>query len=552
MAARLIFITGGVVSSLGKGIAASALGSLLQAHGYKVRLRKLDPYLNVDPGTMNPYEHGECFVTEDGAETDLDLGHYERFTGVSSKSYDNVTSGQIYHQILKAERQGDFLGKTVQVIPHVTDAIKSFIQSHHDHEDFIICEIGGTVGDIESLPFIEAIRQYANEISRERTAFIHVTLVPYIKSASEIKTKPTQHSVKELLSLGIQPDFLLCRVEQDLPSSARKKIALFCNIPIERVIPAIDAQTIYQVPILFHNAGFDTQILTYFGMQKKRNPNLTPWKNVVSRISSPKEGRVKIAVVGKYATHLDAYKSLNEALIHGAIANDVELKLTYLVSDLFEDKNPADVLVNYHGVLVPGGFGQRGTIGMQKVIEFCRVNHLPFFGICFGMQMAIIEIARNLAKLKYANSREFYPKGNISKKEAEQLVVCWLDEWIKDNYLEKRSMQDQMGGSMRLGTYPCLLKPHSKIASIYKKDIIHERHRHRYEVNVAFKEQLEKVGVCFSGTSPDMNLPEIIELKEHPWFIGVQFHPELKSRPFSPHPLFTDFILAALQKARLI
>ncbi len=552
MSARMIFITGGVVSSLGKGIAASALGALLQAHGFKVRLRKLDPYLNVDPGTMNPYEHGECFVTNDGVETDLDLGHYERFTGVDSNCYDNVTSGQIYNKIIAKERQGDFLGKTVQVIPHVTDAIKDFIAANQQDEDFIICEIGGTVGDIESLPFIEAIRQFANDIGRDKTAFVHVTLLPYIKAAGELKTKPTQHSVKELLSLGIQPDLLLCRIEDTLPEDARKKIALFCNIPIAKVIPALDVKTIYQVPSFYHAAGFDQQILMHFGLESKKKPNLTIWDNIVNNITFPKEGSVNIAVVGKYATHKDAYKSLGEALQHGAIANNAGLNLDYILSDDIDTQNPAQMLGQYHAILVPGGFGERGTVGMQTAITFCREHQLPYFGICFGMQMAMLEIARNILHIKDADSREFHQNKTLSDLDLEKMVICWMGEWVKDNQLEKRNMQGRMGGTMRLGAYPCVLKPESKIASIYATTKISERHRHRYEVNLNFKERFESAGVIFSGLSPDNQLPEIIELTDHPWFIGVQFHPELKSRPFDPHPLFKSFIAAALAKARLI
>jgi len=540
---RFIFITGGVVSSLGKGIASSALGALLQIRGYKVRLRKLDPYLNVDPGTMSPTQHGEVYVTDDGAETDLDLGHYERFTGVASRQSDNVTSGKIYSGVIAKERRGDYLGATVQVIPHVTDAIKEFITADLNGEDFCLCEIGGTVGDIESLPFVEAIRQLRNEQGHENCLFIHVTLLPYIKSAGELKTKPTQHSVKELLSVGIQPEILLCRSERPIPEGERKKIALFCNIKPECVIEALDVDTIYNVPVKYHEQGFDEQVLRYFRMPTDTKPNLTPWKNIVQRVREP-EGEVTIAIVGKYTSLLDSYKSLSEALAHGGIANNVRVNLNWLDSQVFENADTLHHLEGVNGILVPGGFGERGTEGKIRAAQFAREKKIPYFGICFGMQMAVIEAARNLGGVPGATSSEF--------GESDQAVVGLMTEWIKGNQLEKRKADGDMGGTMRLGAYPCDLLKGSKVRTIYGQDRITERHRHRYEVNINYKKQLEKAGLTFCGMSPDGELPEMIERKDHPWFIGVQFHPELKSKPLDPHPLFKSFIEAAVQQARLV
>ncbi|MAJ64125.1 MAG: CTP synthetase [Alphaproteobacteria bacterium] len=540
--ARFIFVTGGVVSSLGKGLGAAALAALLQARGFKARIRKLDPYLNVDPGTMSPYQHGEVFVTDDGAETDLDLGHYERFTGVSARQGDNITTGRIYSEVIAKERRGDYLGATVQVIPHVTDAIKAFIGSGTSDEDFIICEIGGTVGDIESLPFLEAIRQFGNEIGPENALFIHATLVPYLAAAGELKTKPTQHSVKELLSVGIQPQILICRCEQPIPESERRKIALFCNIRRERVIEARDVDTIYAVPMTYHEQGLDDEVLKYFGIDAPA-PDLTRWQQVVSRVREP-EGEVRIAVVGKYTSLLDAYKSLNEALDHGGIANNVKVSVEWLDSQIFEREDTLQQLEGIHGILVPGGFGERGAEGKIKAAQFAREHKIPYFGICFGMQMAIIEAARNLAGLEDASSSEFGPMENP--------VVGLMTEWERAGTVERRNSASPMGGTMRLGAFPCDLLPGSKVHEIYKKEQIQERHRHRYEVNIHFKEQLEEVGVRFCGLSPDGQLPEMIELPDHPWFIGVQFHPELKSRPFEPHPLFTSFVQAAIQQSRLV
>jgi CTP synthase len=542
MATRFIFITGGVVSSLGKGIASSALGALLQARGYKVRLRKLDPYLNVDPGTMSPTQHGEVYVTDDGAETDLDLGHYERFTGVSSRQSDNVTTGKIYSTVIAKERRGDYLGATVQVIPHVTDAIKDFIRGDLGDEDFCICEIGGTVGDIESLPFLEAIRQLGNELGDERSLFIHVTLLPYIKTAGEIKTKPTQHSVKELLSVGIQPEILLCRAERPLPEGERKKIALFCNVKPERVIEALDVDTIYNVPVNYHEQGFDEQVIQYFNLSSKK-PDLKRWREIVQRVREP-ESEVTIAVVGKYTSLLDSYKSLNEALAHGGIANNVKVNLKWIDSQVFENENPGAHLENVNGILVPGGFGERGTEGKIRAAQFAREKKVPYFGICFGMQMAVIEAARNLGGVPKATSSEF--------GASDHAVVGLMTEWLKGNQLETRSAKGDLGGTMRLGAYPCDLLKGSKVREIYGADQISERHRHRYEVNINYRHQLEKAGLVFCGMSPDGQLPEIVERKDHPWFIGVQFHPELKSKPLDPHPLFRSFIAAAVGQERLV
>jgi CTP synthase len=543
---RFIFITGGVVSSLGKGLASAALGSLLQTRGFKVRLRKLDPYLNVDPGTMSPTQHGEVFVTDDGAETDLDLGHYERFTGVSARRTDNITTGRIYSDILAKERRGDYLGATVQVIPHVTDEIKAFIRSDLGDADFVLCEIGGTVGDIESLPFLEAIRQFGNEVGAQNALFIHVTLVPYISAAGELKTKPTQHSVKELLSVGIQPAMLLCRSDMPIPPDQRRKIALFCNIMPERVIAALDVPTIYQVPISYSEQGFDDQVLSYFGIEAPP-PDLKRWKGIVDRVQYP-EGEVTIAIVGKYTSLLDSYKSLAEALTHGGIANNVRVKLQWLDSEIFERPDyPAGVihhLESAHAILVPGGFGNRGTEGMIRAAEFARTRSVPFLGICFGMQMAVIEAARHLAGLKGAGSTEF--------GACEHPIVGLMTEWMRGNELEQRQANGDLGGTMRLGAYPCHLREDSRARAIYGQAEISERHRHRYEVNINYRSALEEAGLRFSGLSPDGELPEIVELPEHPWFIGVQFHPELKSKPFAPHPLFASFVEAAMHQSRLV
>jgi len=540
--ARYIFITGGVVSSLGKGLSAAALGALLQARGFKVRLRKLDPYLNVDPGTMSPYQHGEVFVTDDGAETDLDLGHYERYTGVAARRSDSVTTGRIYSTVIGRERRGEYLGATVQVIPHVTDAIKEFIQADIGDEDFVLCEIGGTVGDIESLPFLEAIRQLGNELGRERTLFVHLTLVPWIPSAGELKTKPTQHSVKELLGLGIQPDILLCRCDRPIPSGARKKIALFCNLRESRIIPALDVDTIYAVPEAYHAEGFDEQVCDHFGLTA-RPPALDGWAEIVSRIRKP-EGEVNIAIVGKYTHLLDSYKSLAEALAHGGIANNVRVKLDWLDSEIFEKEDAVQYLEGVHGILVPGGFGERGAEGKIQAARFARERAVPYFGICFGMQMAVIEAARHLAGLKHAGSTEFGP--------CREPVIGLMTEWVRGNQLERRESGGDLGGTMRLGAYEALLAPGSRVSEIYAATNISERHRHRYEVNINYKGRLEDKGLRFSGMSPDGELPEIVEIPDHPWFIGVQFHPELKSKPFEPHPLFKSFIRAALDQARLV
>ncbi len=544
---RFIFITGGVVSSLGKGLAAAALGALLQARGFSVRLRKLDPYLNVDPGTMSPYQHGEVYVTDDGAETDLDLGHYERFTGVASRQSDNITKGRIYPNATAKERRGDYLGATVQVIPHVTDAIKEFVTADVADTDFLLCEIGGTVGDIESLPFLEAIRQLGNELGRERALFVHLTLLPWIPSAGELKTKPTQHSVQELQSVGIQPSILLCRSDRDMPAAARRKIGLFCNIREEAVIPALDASTIYEVPLQYHEAGFDREVLRHFGLapQAERAPELGRWHEIVRRIKSP-EGEVQIAVVGKYTNLLDAYKSLAEALTHGGIANNVRVRLNWLESEQFESGAPGafDALDGAHGILVPGGFGERGAEGKIRAVRYARERQVPYFGICFGMQMAVIEAARSLCGISMANSSEFGP--------TPEPIVGLLTEWVRGNTVERRGNEDNKGGTMRLGAYDCLLKPGSHVREIYGAATIRERHRHRYEVNINYKERLERAGLSFSGMSPDGDLPEIVEIPGHPWFVGVQFHPELKSKPFDPHPLFTSFIRAAVVQSRLV
>ena len=533
--ARYIFVTGGVVSSLGKGLSSASLAYLLNSQGFKVRVRKMDPYLNVDPGTMSPFQHGEVFVTDDGAETDLDLGHYERFTNISAKQSDNITTGRIYSDIIRKERKGKYLGKTVQVIPHVTDRIKEFIKSDIKNEDFVICEIGGTVGDIESLPFLEAIRQFSNDIGKNKTLFIHLTLVPFMKSSDEIKTKPTQHSVKELRSIGIQPDIVICRSQQSIPVEQRKKISLFCNVPIDNVIETVDVKTIYEAPISFYNEKLDKQVLKYFKLKPKRKVNLLPWKRIAKSVLK-KNKEINIAIIGKYVNLKDAYKSLDEALIHGGIKNNVKVNLIRVESDKLKPKEINKKLKNVSGILIPGGFGQRGTEGKISAINYARKNKIPFLGICFGMQMAIIEFSRNVLKIKKAGSSE------LDKKCFP--VIGLIHEWNKDGKLIKGTNKN-LGGTMRLGTYQAKLKHNSLIKSIYKSDIINERHRHRYEVNNNLKNQFEKKGMIFSGMSPDNRLPEIIELKNHPWFIGVQFHPEFKSRPLSPHPLFSSFIKAA-------
>ncbi len=534
--ARFIFVTGGVVSSLGKGLSSASLGYLLKSQGYKVRIRKMDPYLNVDPGTMSPFQHGEVFVTDDGAETDLDLGHYERFTNISAKKSDNITTGKIYSDIISKERKGDYLGKTVQVIPHVTERIKQFIKKDIKNEDFVICEIGGTVGDIESLPFLEAIRQFSNDIGKEKTLFVHLTLVPFLKSSDEIKTKPTQHSVKELRSIGIQPDIIICRSQQSIPLDQRKKISLFCNIPIERVIETVDVKTIYEAPISFFNEGLDKQVLKYFKIKPKKKINLSPWKNVTKIVTDKNLKVINIAIVGKYVDLKDAYKSLDEALVHGGIKNNVKIKILRIESDKLKISEIRKKLINASGVLIPGGFGKRGTEGKIACINYARKNNIPFLGICFGMQMAVIEFARNVLKIKKAGSSE------LDKKCFP--VVGLIEEWSKNGKIVKGT-STKLGGTMRLGLYTAKLQHNSQIKDIYKSKIIHERHRHRYEVNIKMKKKFEKKGMLFSGLSPDNNLPEIIELKNHPWFIGVQFHPEFKSRPLDPHPLFSSFISAA-------
>ncbi len=533
--ARYIFVTGGVVSSLGKGLSSASLAYLLQSRGFKVRIRKLDPYLNVDPGTMSPFQHGEVYVTDDGAETDLDLGHYERFSGISSKKTDNITTGKIYSDVLKKERKGKYLGKTVQVIPHITDRIKQFIKKDIKKEDFVICEIGGTVGDIESLPFIEAIRQFSNDVGKKNTLFIHLTLVPYMKASDEIKTKPTQHSVKELRSIGIQPDIIICRSEQAIPIDQRKKISLFCNVNIENVIQTIDVKTIYEAPISFNQEKLDKQVLSYFKIKSKKNVNLSPWRKITKTVLNTNKS-VNIAIIGKYVNLKDAYKSLDEALTHGGINNKVKVNLLRIESDNLKIKDIKNKLKNVSGILIPGGFGKRGTEGKIAAIKFARENKVPFLGICFGMQMAVIEFARNRLKIKNATSSEF------SKSKAS--VIGLMNEWIKEGKVIKGTDKD-LGGTMRLGTYEAILKDESLIKSIYKSKFINERHRHRYEVNINYKDDFERKGMIFSGLSPDNKLPEIVELKNHPWFIGVQFHPEFKSRPLSPHPLFSSFIKAA-------
>jgi CTP synthase len=540
---RYVFITGGVVSSLGKGLASAALGALLQARGFSVRLRKLDPYLNVDPGTMSPYQHGEVFVTDDGAETDLDLGHYERFTGRPASQADNITTGRLYQEIIAKERRGDYLGSTVQVIPHVTDAIKNFITTGNEGVDFVLCEIGGTVGDIEGLPFFEAIRQLGNELPRGSTAFIHLTLVPFIPSAGELKTKPTQHSVKELRSIGIQPDVLLCRTDRRLPRDERRKIALFCNVRPEAVIQALDVQSIYDVPIAYHAEGLDREVLAAFGITNAPEPDLTRWREIAETIADP-DGEVTVAIVGKYTGLKDAYKSLNEALVHGGIANKVKVNLQWIESQTFESQDASAYLEDVNGILVPGGFGERGAEGKIQAARYARTRRLPYFGICFGMQMAVLEVARDLAGIEGASSTEFGP--------TDEPVIGLMTEWMKGEELEKRDRNGNLGGTMRLGAYEAVLAKGSKAAEIYGTTRISERHRHRYEVNTRYRNKLEGAGLRFSGLSPDGLLPEIVEIPDHPWFVGVQFHPELKSRPFEPHPLFASFIGAAVEQSRLV
>lgn len=542
---RYIFITGGVVSSLGKGIASAALGALLQARGYKVRLRKLDPYLNVDPGTMSPYQHGEVFVTDDGAETDLDLGHYERFTGVSARQSDNITTGRIYQNIIDKERRGDYLGATVQVIPHVTNAIKDFVLSDAGDVDFVLCEIGGTVGDIEGLPFFEAIRQLNQELEPLQAVFVHLTLLPFISTAGEMKTKPTQHSVKELRSIGIQPNILLCRSERPIPEGERRKIGLFCNVKQDSVIEALDSEHIYEVPLDYHRRGLDREVLKHFGINNAPEPDLSRWTNISDSLRTP-DGSVTIAIVGKYVSLPDAYKSIIEALHHGGLANEVRVKVKWIPSEKFDDAD-ADIeseLSGCHAILLPGGFGERGATGKIRTAQYARERKIPCFGICYGMQMAVVEAARNMAGLKGAGTTEF---GNPTEK-----VVGLMEEWTRGNEKEVRTDTTDLGGTLRLGSYPAVLEKGSKVAEIYGTERIEERHRHRYEVNAEYKEQLESAGLVFSGLSPDGKLPEIVEISDHPWYIGVQYHPELKSRPFEPHPLFKSFIEAAKVQSRLV
>ena len=541
---RFIFITGGVASSLGKGLASAALAAVLQARDHRVRIRKFDPYLNVDPGTMSPYQHGEVFVTDDGAETDLDLGHYERYTNRSCRRSDSVSAGQIYRDVIERERDGQYLGGTVQVIPHVTDMIKEAMARDLDDEDFVLCEIGGTVGDIEGLPFLEAIRQMRLDLGAERTMFVHLTLVPFIPSAGELKTKPTQHSVRELQNLGIQADLLLCRCDRDIPDDARRKMALFCNIRDSRVIPALDVDTTYATPLTYHDDGFDREVLSFFGMDANEEPDLTEWQDIVGRVRQP-EGEVRIAIVGKYTELKDAYKSLIEALNHGAIKNHVRLELEWVEAQDIEDGSANETLAGISGILVPGGFGERGSEGKISAVRYAREQRVPYFGICFGMQMAVIEAARSLLGIEGAGSTEFGP--------CDEAVVGLMTEWLDGNELQEREANGQMGGTMRLGAYPAALAEGSLVAAVYHDSaLIEERHRHRYEVNIAYRQQLEGVGLRFSGVSPDGTLPEIVELEGHPWFIGVQFHPELKSRPMEPHPLFTSFVEAAVKQSRLV
>ncbi len=546
--ARYVFITGGVVSSLGKGLASAALGALLQARGFSVRLRKLDPYLNVDPGTMSPFEHGEVFVTDDGAETDLDLGHYERFTGVSARKTDSISSGRIYTNVLEKERRGEYLGKTIQVIPHVTNEIKDFLDVGDDEVDFMLCEIGGTVGDIEGLPFFEAIRQFSQDRPRGQCIFMHLTLLPYLAASGELKTKPTQHSVKELRSIGLQPDVLVCRSEQPIPEKERGKIALFCNVRPEAVIPAYDLKSIYEAPLAYHRMGLDQAVLDAFGISPAPKPELSRWEDVMDRLDHA-EGEVRVAIVGKYVQLEDAYKSIAEALTHGGMANRVRVKAEWIDAEIFENEDPAPYLENYHAILVPGGFGERGTEGKIRAAQFAREKGVPYLGICLGMQMAVIEAARNLAGVSDAGSEEF---DHEAGKKRFTPVVYHLKEWVQGNHRVERKVTDDKGGTMRLGAYSAALKEGSKVAEVYGSTDIEERHRHRYEVDIKYREPLEKCGMTFSGMSPDGRLPEIVEHKDHPWFIGVQFHPELKSKPFAPHPLFAGFIKAARDQSRLV
>jgi len=546
--ARYIFITGGVVSSLGKGLASAALGALLQARGYTVRLRKLDPYLNVDPGTMSPFEHGEVFVTDDGAETDLDLGHYERFTGVAARKTDSVSSGRIYSNVLEKERRGDYLGKTIQVIPHVTNEIKDFLAIGEHEVDFMLCEIGGTVGDIEGLPFFEAIRQFSHDRPRGQCIFMHLTLLPYLAASGELKTKPTQHSVKELQSIGIAPDILVCRSEHPIPEKEREKIALFCNVRKEHVVAAYDLKSIYEAPLAYHREGLDQAVLDAFAISPAPRPDLSVWEDVADRITNV-DGEVKIAIVGKYVQLEDAYKSIKEALIHGGMANRVRVKVEWVDAEIFDTEDPSPYLEGFHAILVPGGFGERGTEGKIRAAEFARTRKIPYLGICLGMQMAVIEAARNLAGVTTAGSEEF--DHEAGKKRFEP-VVYHLKEWVQGNYIVTRSAHDDKGGTMRLGAYDAVLKPGSRVAAVYGTTTIEERHRHRYEVDIKYRDALEDQGLIFSGMSPDGRLPEIVEVRDHPWFIGVQFHPELKSKPFAPHPLFRDFVRAAIETSRLV
>jgi CTP synthase len=546
--ARYVFITGGVVSSLGKGLASAALGALLQARGYSVRLRKLDPYLNVDPGTMSPFEHGEVFVTDDGAETDLDLGHYERFTGVAARNTDSISSGRVYSTVLEKERRGDYLGKTIQVIPHVTNEIKSFLDVGDDEVDFMLCEIGGTVGDIEGLPFFEAIRQFAHERPRGECLFMHLTLLPYLAASGELKTKPTQHSVKELQSIGIAPDILVCRSEHPIPEKEREKLALFCNVRPDSVIAAYDLPSIYDAPLAYHKEGLDTAVLKAFGISPAPKPKMAVWEDVSDRVHNY-EGEVRVAIVGKYIQLEDAYKSIKEALMHGGMANRVKVRVEWVDAEVFDREDAAPHLEGYHAILVPGGFGERGTEGKIKAAQFAREKGIPYLGICLGMQMAVVEAARNLAGMTDAGSEEF---DHEAGKKRFTPVVYHLKEWVQGNHKVKRKETDDKGGTMRLGSYNATLTKGSKVAEIYGTTAIEERHRHRYEVDTKYKEALEDKGLIFSGMSPDGSLPEIVEVKDHPWFIGVQFHPELKSKPFAPHPLFRDFVRAAKDNSRLV
>ncbi len=546
--ARYVFITGGVVSSLGKGLASAALGALLQARGFSVRLRKLDPYLNVDPGTMSPFEHGEVFVTDDGAETDLDLGHYERFTGVHARMTDSVSSGRIYSNVLEKERRGDYLGKTIQVIPHVTNEIKDFLRIGEDEVDFMLCEIGGTVGDIEGLPFFEAIRQFAQERPRGQCIFMHLTLLPYLAASGELKTKPTQHSVKELRSIGLQPDVLVCRSEHPIPEKERAKIALFCNVRPDSVIPAYDLKSIYEAPLAYHRAGLDQAVLDAFGISPAPRPNLARWEDVMDRLTNA-EGEVRVAIVGKYTQLEDAYKSIAEALTHGGMANRTRVRAEWIDAEIFEREDPGPWLEGFHAILVPGGFGERGTEGKIKAAQYAREKQIPYLGICLGMQMAVIESARNLAQVTNAGSEEFDMEQGAKRFTP---VVYHLKEWVQGNHVVERRKDDAKGGTMRLGAYTAHLAPGSKVAEVYGTTVIEERHRHRYEVDIRYRDRLEACGLSFSGMSPDGKLPEIVEVKNHPWFIGVQFHPELKSKPFEPHPLFADFVRAAVDVSRLV